>query len=124
MSNDVEKNRETDSEEIGEGQPLCPGCLEPVNPIDYYCPKCGAAAGQLTPYIPFVNIRFNYSIYGRLWQKVWYEKTGLLMKIFSLALIVIFVPFMLVGLPFVVWDKLKKTNTDVEAKNLIPKGQA
>ena len=124
MSNDTEKSRETGGEKIGEGQPLCPGCLEPVNPIDYYCPKCGAATGQLTPYIPFVNIRFNYSIYGRLWQKVWYEKTGLLMKIFSLGLIVLFVPFMLVGLPFVVWDKLKKTNTDVEAKNLFPKGRA
>ena len=115
MSNEVEKNGETGSGEIGEGQPLCPSCLEPVNPIDYYCPKCGAATGQLTPYIPFVNIRFNYSIYGRLWQKVWYEKTGLLMKIFSLALIVLFVPVMLVGLPFVAWDKLKVKNSKLKS---------
>jgi hypothetical protein len=93
-----------------ENQPLCPSCLEPVNPLNYYCPKCGEA-GQLTPYIPFVNIRFNYSIFGRLWHKVWYEKTSLLMKIVSSAVIILFVPVMLIGVPFVIWDKLFKHKT-------------
>ena len=90
-----------------EGTPLCPKCLSPIEPANYYCPHCGEATGQLTPYIPFVNIRFNYSIFSRLWRKVWYERTGLLMKAFSLFLIIWCVPIMLIGLPFVLRDKLK-----------------
>jgi hypothetical protein len=99
--------------EVAKSQPLCPGCLEPIDPLNYYCPKCGHASGQLTPYIPFVNIRFNYSIFGRLWHKLWYEKTSLPMKIISAAMIVVFVPIMLIGLPFVLWEKFssrKKQN--------------
>lgn len=89
-------------------QAVCVRCFEPVDSRDYYCPKCGEASGQLTPYLPFINIRYNYSIFVRLWQKVWYEKCGLLMKAFSLFLIVCYVPIMLVGVPFVVWDKVVK----------------
>jgi hypothetical protein len=91
----------------GEGTPVCLKCLRPIDPAAYYCPKCGAASSALTPYIPFVNIRYNYSIFGRLWRKVWYEKSGLLMKLFGLFLIIVCVPIMLIGLPFVLWRKIR-----------------
>ena len=96
---------DNETNEANEPQPLCLGCLEPIDPLHYYCPKCGEASGQLTPYIPFVNIRYNNSIFIRMWHKLWHEKTGVWMKIVSFALIVLFVPIMLIGLPFVLWDK-------------------
>ncbi len=36
-----------------------PGGLVSVDPLRYYC-KCGEPVGQFTPYIPSVNIRFNF----------------------------------------------------------------
>ena len=55
---------------------LCVNCLTPVeNPTEHYCPKCGNATGEFTRYIPFVNIRFNYSILGTLWRKLRQRKT-------------------------------------------------
>jgi len=110
MVSDVEHIAEEGLDSPAEGSPLCPKCLSPIEPSAYYCPNCGGASNQLTPYIPFVNIRFNYSIFGRLWRKVWYEKASLPMKLFSLLLIFVHVPFMLIGLPFVLWDKLKAVN--------------
>ena len=97
---------------------LCPECLEPIDPLVYYCEKCGNASAQVTPYIPYVNIKYNYSIFGRLWRKVWYEESGLLMKVVSLSVIVTIAPIMLVGLPFVVWDKLvnDKESNETDSK--------
>ena len=107
MVSDVENVAEDGQEGPVGATPLCPKCLAPIEPGNYYCPHCDEATGRFTPYIPFVNIRYNYSIFGRLWRKVWYEKASLPMKAFSLFLIVFCVPIMLVGLPFVLWDKLK-----------------
>lgn len=45
-----------------EGLPVCLNCLRPYdNVLEYYCPHCGSneAANPLTPYMAFVNIRFN-----------------------------------------------------------------
>jgi hypothetical protein len=110
----IDKDERTD--EASQSQPLCPGCLEPINPLDYYCPKCGEAASQFTPYMPFVNIRFNYSIFGRLWRNCWDEKTTVLTKVISAAMILLFVPIMLIGLPFAIRDKLlKRKNRSVSS---------
>jgi len=82
--------------------PLCAKCLKPCNPLQYYCDKCGSndAINPLTPYIGFVNIRFNYDIYCTMLRKILYSKeTRILTKLFYLfltaigvgAVIVIFV---------------------------------
>jgi hypothetical protein len=93
--------------------PLCPRCLQPIDPFDHYCKHCGEASGRLTPYIPFVNIHYNYSIFGRLWQKTWQEKeTGLIARFFYLFMIVVMVPLMLLGLPFAFLGKRRKEPTD------------
>ena len=106
MDNDIENVAE-DGQGGEEGNPVCPRCLAPVDPENYYCPVCGEATGRVTPYVPFVNIPFNYAIFGRLWRKVWYEKAGLPMKAFSLFLILLYAPIMLIGLPFLLWEKLE-----------------
>ena len=92
-----------------DGVPVCPGCLAPYEPLQHYCEKCGEAVGTLMPYIPFVNIRFNYSIFDTIWRRLWGEgKVGVGWRIIYALLILLMVPIMLVGVPFVIWDKLKK----------------
>jgi len=57
-----------------DGTPLCPGCLTPVDPLHHYCHRCGTAVGQLTPYIPFVNIPFTCCLFDRLWTRLWFPR--------------------------------------------------
>lgn len=78
-----------------------------VEPVQYYCLKCGQASNRLTPCIPFVNIRYNYSIFGKLWRKVWYERVSLVMRLFGLIMIIVFVPIILIGMPFVLLEKIR-----------------
>ena len=85
----------------GDEVPLCTRCLSPHSPSEYYCPKCGAAVGQFTAYIPFVDISFLANFYARLWERVWYERdVAIYNRAASLMLIVCLAPVMLVGLPF------------------------
>jgi hypothetical protein len=91
--------------------PLCPKCLKPCQPLAYYCDKCGSndAINPLTPYIPFLNIRFNYDIFCTMWRKIWYEKnTPAVRKLFYLFMFIplgarggLYAPIVLlmVGLP-------------------------
>ena len=58
-------------EEQGQPTPVCIKCMKPVDPLLYYCPHCGEASGQLTQYIPFVNIRWQATVWGRMWRQVW-----------------------------------------------------
>lgn len=91
-----------------EEQPLCLRCLAPIRPLQHYCEKCGEAVGRFTPYIPFVNIRFNFSIFDKLWHRLWYDRERSIMsKAFYLLLIIATVPIMLVGLPFLLWAKIR-----------------
>ncbi|MGD8787785.1 MAG: hypothetical protein PVJ60_10200 [Phycisphaerales bacterium] len=89
--------------------PVCPHCLTPVKPFDHYCRRCGEAVGKFTPYMPFINIRFACNFYKRIWIKVWHDKNaGIATKIFCFFFIILFVPVMLIGLPFIIRDKLGK----------------
>jgi hypothetical protein len=92
--------------DLSEATPVCPNCFEPVDPLDHYCKNCGEGSGQLTPYIPFVNIHYNYSIFGRMWNRVWQrDETPLPGRIFHFLLILIMAPIMLIGLPFTILRK-------------------
>lgn len=52
--------------------PLCPNCLEPVNPLLHYCRACGStdAINPLTTYMPWESLRFEYGGYGKLWRMI------------------------------------------------------
>ena len=92
--------------------PVCLKCLEPIDPLTHYCSNCGEATGNLTPYIPFVNIPYNYSIFGRMWNKFWYDKeVSIASKGLYFFLIIFLAPIMIVGLPFVLWNKYKKSDS-------------
>ena len=83
--------------------PLCLKCLKPCHPLQHYCDSCDSndAINPLTPYIAFVNIRFNYGIFLTMWRKIWYEKdTSTISRLFYLFMINMFVPvFPIIGLP-------------------------
>lgn len=106
-----EEVEKLDDEFVGEdARPVCPKCLKPCNPLQYYCDNCDSddAINPLTPYIGFVNIRFNYGIFITMWRKIWYGKdTSIIGKLFYLLMIIVFVPvFLIVGLPLLLLYKI------------------
>lgn len=80
--------------------PVCIRCFQPVDPLAHYCPNCGAATGQLTHYLPFVNIRWQASVWGQAWRQIWYRDVSILGRLFRLLMIVWNVPILLIGLLF------------------------
>ena len=96
----------TDELNIDAGTPVCLRCLTPYEPLQHYCDKCGTAVGQFTPYIPFVSIPFSVSLFERLWQRIWdSDSVHISKKVFYWALIVWWAPIMLLGIPFMLWDR-------------------
>jgi len=93
-----------------DASPLCLKCLKPCHPLQYYCPNCDSndAINPLTPYIGFVNIRFNYGIFLTMWCKTWYEKdTPMITRVSYLFLVLWCAPmFFVVGLPLSLVDKI------------------
>ncbi len=87
--------------------PLCLRCAKPVDPLSHYCPHCGEATGQLTPYIPFVNLRLQIGFYGQLWRQLWFGDISFLGRVFRLIMIVVLIPILLLAMPLVLWDLFK-----------------
>jgi hypothetical protein len=56
--------------------PLCPNCLQEVDPLVYYCPSCGSTdvVNPLASYLPLVELRFIYGGYGKLWRELLYRR--------------------------------------------------
>ncbi|MCX5643101.1 MAG: hypothetical protein NTZ17_00200 [Phycisphaerae bacterium] len=89
--------------------PLCLRCMRPVDPLTYYCPHCGEATGQLTPYIPFVNIAWQTRIWGQMWRQAWSRDVSIPGFLLRLVLIVFYAPVLLVGLIFRPWQEAERT---------------
>ncbi len=87
-------------EEEGEGTPVCIRCFRPVDPLAHYCPNCGGATGRFTHYLPFVNIRWQASVWGQAWRQMQSREISILGRLFRLFMIVWNVPIMLIGLLF------------------------
>lgn len=95
---------ESVSMEVGEDAVLvCPNCFEPCNPLDYYCTHCGSneAINPLTPYIAFLNIRFNTGLFGKLWRKTWGPETTKGLRLIYICLMFLYSPIIfIIGFPF------------------------
>ena len=86
---------------------LCTRCANPVEPLDHYCPICGECSGCYTSYIPWVNIEFEYKVWGELWKRFWYDPAvEFRTKIGYAVLLAFSAPLMFVGLPFVLIDRV------------------
>jgi hypothetical protein len=88
------------AEDDSEGTPVCIGCFKPVDPLAHYCPNCGAATGTFTHYLPFVNIRWQVSVWGQAWRQIQSRDVSLPGRLFRLFMIVWNVPVMLIGVLF------------------------
>lgn len=96
--------------------PVCLKCLTPYSPLQHYCQKCGETVGQLSPYIPYVNIPFNFSIFGTMWRRTWLERgVPTRWKVFYILMIIVCAPVMIAGLPFVLIAKLRRRKTPNDA---------
>ena len=51
--------------------PMCFRCATPIDRLQHYCHNCHAAVGQLTPFIPFVNIPLACEPFCRMWERLW-----------------------------------------------------
>ncbi len=88
-----------DSPGIATETPVCWRCMRPCDPGSYYCPHCGSTdpVNSLTPYMPFVNIPFNYSIFGEMWRGGTGQRPMQTWKrIFCWFILLLCVPFFLV----------------------------
>jgi hypothetical protein len=87
-------------EDNEEATPVCIKCFQPVNPLDNYCSNCGGATGNFTHYLPFVNIRWQASVWGQAWRQVWSPDVLIVGRLFRFFMIIWNVPIMLIGLLF------------------------
>jgi len=107
----IEEAESLDEEFIpDDAWPLCPNCLKPCHPLQYYCDRCDSneVINPLASYIPFVRIRFVCGIFGKMWRIMWYdEEVSITFRLLCLFLIVFFSPTLLiVGLPLFLTGKI------------------
>ena len=92
------------------GTPLCTGCGRPVEGDGYYCPHCGAAVRNVTPYVPYVNIPFNYAPLGSLSEDAGTGGHGVVHWLMFAVFSIILLPIYAIGLPFILaeWIRNRK----------------
>jgi hypothetical protein len=112
------ENTSTQPQQDQQGEtPLCLRCMRPADPLTYYCPHCGEATGQLTPYIPFVNIPWQTRIWGQMWRQVWSREVSVPGSVLRLVLIAYYVPILLIGLLFRPWHETEQTECSDAAED-------
>lgn len=105
MKSDFEEQDESSKQ--GKEIPLCLRCARPVDPLSHYCPHCGETTGQMTPYIPFVNLRMQINFWVQSWEQVWSGRISFAGRCLRLFMIVLYMPILLVALIPMLWEKLK-----------------
>ena len=74
-----------------DAKPLCASCLSPCDPLQFYCCKCDSneTINPLASYMPFVRIRFNIGVLGKLWLRILYDKdTSIILRVLFLVLFI------------------------------------
>ena len=90
---DFEEADQLDDEFIpDDARPICVKCLEPCHPLQHYCANCDSneVINPLASYMPFVRIRFNIGMLGKLWRRILYDKhTSIIRKLLVLFLLIL-----------------------------------
>ena len=94
---DVEKDQ-------GEGKPVCLKCFQPIDLLAQYCSNCGEASGKFTTYLPYESIPWEAGIWGKMWHQVWSKEVSTSGRIFRFLFLVLFCPFILIGLFPKLWQ--------------------
>jgi hypothetical protein len=110
-SHDTSEGEEVDDDYLPpDAKPLCPRCLQPCDPLEYYCTNCGSSdvINPLSAYMPFVRLRYQVGFYGRLWRRITYDSdTSILIKLAFLLFMILTMPLVfLVGLPVFLITKI------------------
>jgi hypothetical protein len=82
--------------------PVCPKCLSPCHPLQYYCHNCDSseAINPLASYMPFVRIRFNIGMFCKMWRRKWYDKeASIIFRLLCWFVIILFTLIFLMRLP-------------------------
>ena len=91
-------------------QPICSQCLQPGGILQYYCANCGSndPLNPLASYMPFVRLRFELGLIGKLWRRVLNKETSIAMAVFSVLLVWVYTNVLLiVALAFLPISKIK-----------------
>ncbi len=75
---------------------VCLRCCAEVKAGQYYCSKCNNATGKYVPYLPFINIPFNYSMHWTLWSKLKSKDHSLVYKAVAVLFIACTAPLMII----------------------------
>ncbi|MCK5612380.1 hypothetical protein KAR91_61480 [Candidatus Pacearchaeota archaeon] len=108
MDNEMTNGQDkTAAEEV----PVCSNCFRPYDDaLEYYCPHCESneAANPLTPYIPYVNIRFNVGVAGKMWRRFQHRQNATIARrLLDLLILLLYCPLLILATPFVVYAKWK-----------------
>jgi hypothetical protein len=78
-----------------DAKPLCPCCLQPCNPLQYYCTNCGCneAINPLTTYMPYIRLRFNIGIFVKLYRRAYDRKNLLPHRIIDAVIVAFWILF-------------------------------
>ncbi len=98
MSTPITKTTELPEVSEQPAVPICLACCDPVEPLDTVCPHCGAAVGQLTPFLPYESIRWSSDIWGRMWHQIWKPGCSFISRGFRFLMVIVFAPVLLIGL--------------------------
>ena len=108
-----------DPEQVAESlcadaKPLCPNCFNECDDNSYYCKHCESVnpMNPLAAYMPFVNLRMYCGFYGNAWREASNKNNvSLFKRLLLLLLLIVQVPLMIViGLPFLLFDRITKRN--------------
>lgn len=95
-SRDIAQGERVDDEYLPpDARPLCRSCLQPCNPLQYYCTNCDSneAINPLASYMPYVRIRFNLGIFVKLCRYSWHHDNPLLLRVLYGASAVLWILF-------------------------------
>jgi len=91
--------------------PICSRCITPCDPRENYCPNCDSnePMNPLASYMPFVRIRFNAGMYGKVWHKIsGHKNTSIAIKLFCVFVLIVGAPVLLiVGFPLLLTGKIR-----------------
>jgi len=102
----------------GEGIPCCTNCGRPYVKGQYYCQHCGTAVGNITPYVPYVNIPFNWGPFTDFWGILKGRKDASPgMYVLCLVVGLVLLPTLIIALPFLLIELFRNRKRRQEAED-------
>lgn len=92
------------------GTPVCPYCHRPVRFAGRFCEYCGKDMGVFSP----VHGWCMGDFYARIWLGIFDRSLAPWMRVLCVLLSGLFWPVVAIGLPFRLWERLRKNKGGAE----------